>query len=188
MNKNARALPLYALSFLSGFCMGIAAVGELFRENEDMTAKKRGKTLEKETKLGKVQRREQLYDNWMMAKKYGTPMEELLLQKGWHRVAIYGVQQLGIRLYHELKDTPIEVVCSFDRNPKHIMYGVPHFKKPDKAAAPPVDGVIVSNFIMYDEIQDVLKEAGYTDVIALDELVFQMMEDRQKKLGSEESR
>jgi len=173
-------LPLCVLSCVVGFCMGAATVTGMFRKLEGVTKKRAKKVLETESGIGRYQRCEQLYDNWMMAKKYGTPMEELLLRKGWRRVAIYGVQQMGIRLYHELKDTPVEVVCSFDRNPKHTIYGVPHFKKPDLETALSVDGVIVSNFIMYDDIEDVLTKAGYTNVIALDELVFEMIEDKQK--------
>jgi len=33
---------------------------------------------------------------------------------------------------------------------------------------------------MYDDIEDVLTKAGYTNVIALDELIFEMLEDKQE--------
>lgn len=159
------------ISFFAGFLTSMTLVGDQIRKADKESRKKRTH----ENTL----RREQLYDNWMMANKYGTPMEDILLRMGWHRVAIYGTQQLGVRLFHELKDTSVIVVCSFDNNPKHLIYGVPNYKTLDLNETPPLDGVIVSNFTAYDKVEKMLREAGYCSIIALDELIFRMVEDKQ---------
>lgn len=193
MRNGFKRLIPYAIACGIGFTLGIWTVGkwitgleaegrgETKKEKKAGSEKKENKwNKKKNTSDEKTMRREYLLDNWLMAKKYGTPMEKILLKKGIRRVAIYGTQYIGIRLYHELKDTPIEVVCSYDRNPKQLIYGVPHYKKPD-AEAHPADAVIVANYFLYDEIKKVLLEAGYANIIALDELIIQMLEDKQNE-------
>lgn len=174
----------YTAAFGAGFALGVKFLGDwVTAADADARGEKGKKPAEKGLpghqglSLGeKAARREIMLDSWLMAKKYGTPMEEYLLKKGIRRVIIYGTQSAGLRLYHELKDTPIEIVCSYDRNPKQLIYGVENYKKPD-AAAHPADAVIVANFLLFDEIENALREAGYTNIIGLDELIFELLKD-----------
>lgn len=168
MKKVLKTMLTHVAVCALGFSAGAATAGKYLGESLKQCKKS----------MNKAERREQLYDNWMMAKKYGTPMDEYLLRKNVRRVAIYGTQQLGVRLYQELRDTEIEVVCSFDWNPKHMIYGIPNYKNPD-AADMKLDAVIVSNFLMFDEIENELKKASYKNIIALDELIIELLEDKQ---------
>lgn len=126
----------------------------------------------------------QMLDAWMMAKKYGKPLDEYLLERGIRRVVIYGMTAFGIRLYHELKDTEIEVLYALDRNPKHKYPGLRVYRWGDKNDAPTKedknspDAVIVAAFMFYNTIAPELEQAGYRNVLSLDTVLYDLMEDK----------
>ena len=119
----------------------------------------------------------------MMAKKYGKPIDEYLLERGIKRIVIYGTTLFGVRLYHELKDTQIEVLYALDRNPKYKIPGLPIYTWGDFVNLPPeelkqsADAVIVTVFLSFDSVEPALKNAGYKNVLAFDELLYHLLEN-----------
>lgn len=138
------------------------------------------KNLEKRLKwyykeLQRAWRRERLYDTWMVARKYGMPMDKFLVEKGINSAAIYGMTQIGEAIYLELKDTPIEVLYAIDRNPKWAFPDLPVYSLRD-APEKRVDAVIVATFMSFDTVKKTLLEKGYQNILSIDELLLKLLE------------
>lgn len=112
-----------------------------------------------------------LYDIWMMTKEKGNSIEEYLKRNEIQTIAIYGMSYMGIRLFHELKNTGIHIKYGLDCNPKMRLKGLDilDLKNIEKCD---VDAVIVTAIFSFDEIKQNLEKAGFANVIALDEILY----------------
>ena len=111
-----------------------------------------------------------LYDMWM-----SLPHDAIinyLNEKKMHNIVIYGFATLGQRLYYELKDSKINIVDVIDRNPRikipdvNVNNTITH----DKNLV--VSAVIVTAIFSFDSIKKNLEENGYTNVISLYEILY----------------
>lgn len=111
-----------------------------------------------------------LYDMWM-----SLPHDAIinyLNEKKMHNIVIYGFATLGQRLYYELKDSKINIVDVIDRNPRikipdvNVNNTITH----DKNLV--VNAVIVTAIFSFDSIKKKLEENGYTNVISLYEILY----------------
>lgn len=111
-----------------------------------------------------------LYDMWM-----SLPHDAIinyLNEKKIHNIVIYGFATLGQRLYFELKDSKINIVDVIDRNPRikipdvNVNNTITH----DKNLV--VSAVIVTAIFSFDSIKKNLEENGYTNVISLYEILY----------------
>lgn len=115
-----------------------------------------------------------MYDMWMLSKEGGDSVAKVLERLGMHRILIYGLAELGIRLFYELKETAITVVGGIDKNRAinlaflDVFHEIPP-KKQD------VEAVVVTALTSYDEIRGELEKAGYERIIALDEILYHMI-------------
>lgn len=117
-----------------------------------------------------------LYDIWVLLKQSSINIEKYLNDKNINSIAIYGASFLGIRLYHELKNTRINVKYILDKNPGIKMFDIT-VKNPDTSEYEEVDAVIVTALYTYDDIKMLLTKKGYKQVIAFDEMLYEMMKD-----------
>lgn len=126
-----------------------------------------------------------LLDMWMLAHQYGRSISEILYADGIRNVAIYGMSVLGIRLFKELKESRVKVVYGRDRNPS-VMFADLHIytSKPDHSVATEVEAIIVTALKDYDEIERSLLDEGYLKVIALDDMLYQMIPEDDYLIGS----
>ena len=51
---------------------------------------------------------------WLKVKMENGKLEDYFLQKGYHTIAIYGMNYVGVRLYEELEGTSIKVLYGID--------------------------------------------------------------------------
>lgn len=119
-----------------------------------------------------------MYDLWLMNIQNQKKIDEYLLNKGIYRIAIYGMSYLGTRLFYELKDSLVKVVCGLDKNSDIRVVGL-DVKKPDCAETEEIDAVIVTALFTYDEIEKNLKKVGYKKIIAFDELLYELMKSQE---------
>ena len=57
---------------------------------------------------------------WLIHKQEGKNLSEYFERNEYKTIAIYGMKELGERLYNELKDTNIKVAYAIDKEAKHI--------------------------------------------------------------------
>jgi hypothetical protein len=117
-------------------------------------------------------------DMWLLSKQGEKRVEDVLLSMGIKSIAIYGLSQLGLRLFYELKNSSVEVVLGYDQNPA---ISIPELmclhSIPFTIIEKDFDAIVVTALTTYDYIEKKLKSFGYDRVIALDELLYQMIPD-----------
>lgn len=118
---------------------------------------------EKEKELQDKAEKMELYyhmlNMWLEMRQKGKSGVTFLQKKGIKRIAIYGMKELGERLYEEVKSVEIEVVCVIDKNPDQVLGDFLVISPED--ALPEVDAIIVTADYYYWEIKSQLeKKAG----------------------------
>lgn len=123
----------------------------------------------------------QLYDNWMMVKKNSEGIAEYLSSKGIHNVAIYGMDYRGVRLFHELQGTCVNVKYGIDRNLKARIMGL-DVCRPDEMKKEEIDAVIITALFSFEEIRKNLEDKGFTQIIGLDDIIYDLLQARQYEM------
>ena len=87
---------------------------------------------------------------WVDMLQHKTNLTDYLRDNGYEKIAIYGMRDLGERLYHELKLGGIEPVCVIDRG--DVPYGeLPIYKPQDEL--PELDLIIVTAEYYLEDIR-----------------------------------
>lgn len=93
------------------------------------------------------------------------------------KIAIYGMTDVGIMLYHKLKNTDIEVVCCVDRSKKFINLPV-RIVKPNEFSET-VDAIVVTSIYYFSEIYDNMRQQieDKVPILGLDEVLYEIGEE-----------
>ncbi len=159
MKKLLRVLK-YALVLAAGVIAG--AVGMMKIKNKDLDRVSK--------KVNKFRSYYNVLNQWMMLKNNGVPLKQYFEDNGYQSLAIYGMGEIGNRLYEELKDTDIKVEYAIDQSAGSAFAALTVYGLEDELQ--PVDVIVVTAVFAFDEIEDEL--CGKTDipVISLEEIVF----------------
>ena len=110
-----------------------------------------------------------ILNKWLEMKQKGESLDTFFEKRKIKRIAIYGMKELGKRLWDEVKGIGIEVVCVIDKNPDGIVGDFvvisPEGKIPD------VDAIIVTAEYYFSEILNQLKEKVNCPVYSLLEVL-----------------
>lgn len=93
-------------------------------------------------------------------------------QNSYKTVAIYGMKELGERLYDELKDSEIEVKYVIDKNADTIYADVDVIEPEDTLED--VDVIVVTAIHYFDEIEEALGAKVDYPVISLEDVVYEL--------------
>lgn len=115
-----------------------------------------------------------LYDIWLMTKQTGMSIAEYLADHDIHKIAIYGMSYMGIRLFHDLESSSIHVKYGIDGNSKMRVPGIKIYH-PDELQEKEIDAVIVTAIFSFDCIKKDLHSKGFKRIIALDELLYNLI-------------
>lgn len=106
---------------------------------------------------------------WLEIRQKGHSLDEYFVHNNIHVIAIYGIGELGRRLYDELENTDIEIETLIDRNPngmeKVLKFSQLNEEKLD------VDAIVVTVISSEDQIIEEIKAYGYENVIGLSEII-----------------
>lgn len=104
-------------------------------------------------------------------KAEGKPIDWLLHQKDFARIAIYGMGEMGRIMYEELKNTDITVVYGIDQaGGKHPDIKVIKMKAIQKEP----DAIIVTIPFAYESVKNDLKKIVSCPVISLEHLLYEV--------------
>lgn len=130
-----------------------------------------------EGRIGTSNRRaiiNRLYDRWLHAVTHGQNTGDYFKAHDYNKVAIYGMHQIGGRLYTILKNEGIEVSFGIDKNAARYVYDIPLFI-PDDAKlncfVNEVDAVVVTIAKGFDEVKRMLLQRGYKVIISIDDVI-----------------
>lgn len=154
--KQARLFKILGISILSG--------GALFffrlLSDSNKISKRRG---------DKFKSYYDVLNEWMKLKQEGKKIETFLSENHYQRIAIYGMGELGNRLYEELQESEIQVCFAIDQ------YGDLRYSELDvydlNEDFPHVDAIIVTPVFDYPHIESILREKTTSDIISLKDVI-----------------
>lgn len=106
----------------------------------------------------------QILNMWLDLKQQGKSVKRYLEQNGYKRIAIYGMRELGERLYVELVDAGAEVVCVIDQN-KNVLGDFELISPEDDI--PQVDLIIVTVEYCFNEIKEKMSQKVTCPILSL---------------------
>lgn len=130
------------------------------------------KIKEKDEVLKKVHVLYRAFDQWTQIHQEGKSLKEYFQQYNYKSVAIYGMKELGERLYDELKGSDIEVAYIIDKNADTIYAEVDVVEPGEKLA--PVDVIVVTAIYYFDEIEEMLSKKVQCPVISLEDILYEV--------------
>lgn len=105
------------------------------------------------------------FDQWLRIRQEGKMLVEYFEKNEYKTVAIYGMKELGERLYAELEGSDIKVKYIIDKNADQICADVDVIT-PD-GNLEPVDVIVVTAFYYFDEIEEMLSEKVDYPIVSL---------------------
>lgn len=157
MKKNVMSLLIGVVGSIGGFAGGIYLKG-----------KENAKTEDKRIKMVEFYN---LLLEWLSIEQQGKNLENYFIEKKYKTIAIYGMKELGDRLYYELKNSNnVQVKYAIDKNADDIISDL-EILKPDDALEP-VDAVVVTAIHYFDEIESDLSCVIDADIVSLEDVIF----------------
>lgn len=147
--------------FITSFILGVVT-GSLY-------IKKNGKS----TQMHKDEKHVMYYNllnQWILLKNKNISIAQLLKERGINNIAIYGMGEIGKRLYEELKKSDIDVKYGIDNNPNKNNINIDVIALSDNL--PKVDAIIVTAVFDYDVIYSNIRSYCDTKIISLEDIIF----------------
>lgn len=120
----------------------------------------------------------QLLNKWLSLKQQKKEIADYLKKRNYKKIAIYGMGQIGERLFEELKDSEIEVIYGIDRN-KNVFDGDIDIYDPEETL-PYVDAVIVTAVTYYKEIVMLLRRKVECPIESLENIITELGQEMDK--------
>lgn len=117
-------------------------------------------------------------NEWMAEKQCNKSIEQYLINKNVSSVAIYGMTELGCRLYDELKDGEVEVICAIDKGT--FCCQIPGLKmiKPEEIEDEPlfetVQLIVVTPFSAIQSIKEDLRKHTPCEIWSLKDIISEL--------------
>ncbi len=151
---------------------GLAAILGASAGATAMKAVQKPKTLKRADHTQKMTEFYRLLIEWLRIKQEGKSLASFFIRNGYKTIAIYGMKELGERLYDELKDSEIEIKYIIDKNANAIYADVDVVEPEDTLEV--VDVIVVTAIHYFDEIDEVLGVKVDYPVISLEDIIYEM--------------
>lgn len=150
------------LATITGGIVGAGAVSHLWKNKYTQSDEWGKKMLEFYNVL----------NEWLMLKQEGKSLVEYFERNQYKTIAIYGMKELGERLFDELKKSDVKVVYAIDKNADAI-YADIDIVTPDNDL-PKVDVIVVTAIHYFNEIEELLAEKVDYPIISLEDLIYEV--------------
>ena len=157
-----KKLTIAGFAALLGASAGAAAMG----------AAQKPQTVKRADHTQKMTEFYRLLVEWLRIRQEGKSLVPFFTQNSYKTVAIYGMKELGERLYDELKDSEIEVKYVIDKNADTIYADVDVIEPEDTLED--VDVIVVTAIHYFDEIEEALWAKVDYPVISLEDVVYEL--------------
>lgn len=109
------------------------------------------------------------FNSWLELKQNNKNLSDYFEKMGYKTIAIYGMKEVGERLYCELRDSDIDVKYAIDQNADSIFSDLNVYSLDD--SLPEVDAIIVTPVYYYNSILSKLADKVNCPVISLDDVI-----------------
>lgn len=157
---NKRKISVICAAISGAAAGGLAAAGVCNRRNKKALLKR-----------DKFKQYYHLLNQWFAMKQRKESIEPYFIEKGYRKIAIYGLGELGNRLYEELKDSAIEVKYAIDKHADSI-YTDLEIRSPDEKWES-ADAVVVTAVYDFKEIHKKIAKKIDCPVISLEEVIYE---------------
>lgn len=113
-----------------------------------------------------------MMNQWVKVKQEGKNLASSLEQKGYHKIAIYGLSYAGETLIRELQGTNVQIAYGIDRNADSICVDIDVVTMEEKLSE--VDAVVVTAISYFQEIKNKLIEKIKCPVISLEDILYEL--------------
>lgn len=153
---------LATISAMLGVVAGAAAISKF-----------EGKTIKsKEKDADKFKGYYNMLNQWLVLKQEGKSLEKYFLDNGYKTIAIYGMGEMGNRLYEELKDTSIEVKYAVDKNAASVYSELEVVEKDSDLGD--VDVMVVTAIYAFDEIEEDMGSTVDFPIVSLEDVIYEL--------------
>ncbi|MBR3834100.1 MAG: hypothetical protein IKJ73_07260 [Lachnospiraceae bacterium] len=149
-----------AIIILLSFVLGMFFMDYIISKHNDSS--------KKEDLIKKISLYYHTFNLWMDIKQQGVDVAGYMKKQGYERVAIYGMKELGERLYVELTQAEIDVICVIDGN-KNVLGDFKLLSPNDDI--PEIDVLIVTAEYYFDEINNKMEKKVNCPILKLSELL-----------------
>lgn len=131
-----------------------------------------GKILdEKVKKIDKFKSYYNLLNQWLILKQEGKTLAKYFEENNYKSIAIYGMGEMGNRLYEELKNSSITVKYAIDKNAGNTYAELDVFEVEDELSE--VDAIVVTAIFAFDEIEQELNNKVDFPILSLEDVIFE---------------
>lgn len=134
-----------------------------------------GKLQDKPQNNKKVEKFKSYYsvlNQWLFLKQHEKSLEEYFVNNQYKSVAIYGMGELGNRLYDELENSSIHVKYVVDKEAMSVFSKV-DVRELDEITDD-IDVVVVTAFFAMEDIQPLVEDKVSCPVISLEDVVYEL--------------
>lgn len=122
----------------------------------------------------------QFMNYWLTLKQKNLSVGKLLRDKGYKRIAIYGMSHMGFSLCKELAEWDIKIDYAIDQNASEFCMET-KIVSPEESLDK-VDAVIVTALEYYSEIKEMLEKKLSCPILSFEDLIYEIEEnDKQRK-------
>lgn len=113
-----------------------------------------------------------MMNQWVKIKQDGKQLASYFMDKGYKRIAVYGMSYAGETLLNELKNTEVKIVYAIDKNADSIFSEIDVFSMEDELEE--VDAIVVTAITFYDEIEEKLSEKLDCPILSLEDILYEI--------------
>lgn len=156
-----KKLTLATFSAITGVVVGITVQGKLVQKEP-----------EKEKGSNKFKNYYHMLNQWLLLKQKGISLEKYFIDRGYKKIAIYGMGEMGGRLYDELKDSCITVQYAVDQNAEAISTGLKIITKEEEFEE--TDAMVITATFAFAEIEEEVQKKFNGTILSLDDIVYEL--------------
>lgn len=132
-----------------------------------------GKSVEqKSKKVDKFRGYYNLLNQWLFLKQSGKSLEEYFEKNNYKKIAIYGMGEMGNRLYEELKNSNINIKYAIDKEAECVYSELKVVDLEEELEE--VDVIVVAATFAFEEIEEKLRDQVDCMIVSLEDVVFEL--------------
>lgn len=112
-------------------------------------------------------------ERWLYIKQENRSLTEYFDRNGYKTVAIYGMKELGERLYDELKGTNVKVQYAIDKNAGQIVADIDVVTPQD--ALGQVDVIVVTPIHYFNDIESELSQVMDCPIVSIEDIIYELV-------------
>lgn len=113
----------------------------------------------------------QLLNYWLKQKNEGKSLEEYFIKNHYKDIAIYGIGEIGNRLYEELKGSDINIKYVIDKKTDGLVTDLKVCDPDEKLEE--VDVIVITPIFDYNRVEEKLMNKVDCDIISIEDVVYE---------------